>query len=587
MERTSEKRNLSGLKASRPLIEVDSVNPKSSTVTLARIRVRSRRGVCQDSLSTLPKLMTLTKTASSKTFRSHLQGTFETLMALLVLLNYLFVIFDATYVPLRDFWLQGHFQVTLLRFNEPIALGPIIFQELQIPPNEPFKIPFVTGLSRYDIVKGIKPYRSTTNYLAEVEELEKISQNADFSPASNNRESQKTIDDLLIKLRRDSISMIDTNPFQGANKTGTLEKIKNKMRLHVFATENVSAKETFERFWSRDYLTKNGFDKELQFFDREIKPLIETNYYRPIGEDGRPIDNFEAIDFFFGLIFFAEFLMRTWWIAYTHVGLRWLEAMLWRWYDIFLFIPVFRWLRIIPTLIRLDQARLINFSPIRQQVIRGVVATISTEITEVIVVRVINKLQDYIRRGGVHNFLTQHTQRELIDINDLNEIAEIAKLMIQITVEQVLPQIQPEAEALIKHNLDKVLEITPAYQSLQQLPGMKALQTQLSDRVSRQLYQAFTEIASRLGQEDKIADRLLEQLVQRVGQTMGTELQSRHSIDRLEMLLTALLEEVKLNYVQDLSQEDIELILEQTRELRRENAKVPRLEPVRYRRFLE
>ncbi len=33
-------------------------------------------------------------------------------------------------------------QITLLRFNEPIKLGLISFQELQIPPDKPLEIPF-------------------------------------------------------------------------------------------------------------------------------------------------------------------------------------------------------------------------------------------------------------------------------------------------------------------------------------------------------------------------------------------------------------------------------------------------------------
>ena len=79
---------------------------------------------------------------------------YERLLALILLANYGLVIFDLTYIPLRDFWLQGRVQLN-------IKVGPIE-QEFPKPPLRilPFDItPY------YDWVKGIEPYRSTTAYL--------------------------------------------------------------------------------------------------------------------------------------------------------------------------------------------------------------------------------------------------------------------------------------------------------------------------------------------------------------------------------------------------------------------------------------
>lgn len=514
--------------------------------------------------------MTLTKTPVITNRRFSLRNLFETCMALLVLCNYILVIFDLTYIPLRDFWLQGRLQITLLRFNEPIKLGTISFQELQIPPDQPLEIPFVKGIAKYDLVKGIKPYRSTSEYLYTVNKLNELINQKAFNTEVNRQE----VENILSNLRQKSVDMIDNNPFASAEKTGTLEKIKNKMRLRVFKTENVSAKAAFQKFWSWDYLSQNGWEKELKFFNQEIQPLIETNYFRPLGEDGRPIDNFEAIDFLFGTIFFWEFMLRTWWIARTHKGLRWREAMLWRWYDIFLFIPIWRWLRFIPTVIRLDQVKIINLRVIKEQAVQGLVALISKDITEIIVLRIINQIQEYIRRGQVEKLLDQSLNGGYNNLNDTNEVVEIFRLVINSTVDKVLPQVKPEAEALIKYNIEKILSQTPAYQSLLQLPGMKGLKTDLSNRLSSQLYQSFVNIAEKITQEDEVFERLVQQLVQRFGQSLARELQSRHSLERIEMLLIIFLEEVKLNYVQEFSDEDLETILEQTRLLNSKSAEI-------------
>jgi hypothetical protein len=516
--------------------------------------------------------MTLTINPLVKNRRFRLGNILETCLALLVLFNYLLVIFDLTYIPLRDFWLQGRLQITLLRFNEPIKLGAISFQELQIPPKQPLEIPFVKGVSGYDAVKGIKPYRSTNDYLTIVKNLENLINQPTFITGEIQEEYRQEVQLLLHQLRTRSIEIVDTNPFASAGKTGTLEKIKNRLRLRVFNSEDASAKEAFKKFWSWEYLSENGWQQELNFFDQQIQPLMATNYFRPTGEDGRLIDNFEAIDFFFGIIFFWEFLVRTWWIARTHKGLRWREAMLWRWYDVFLFIPIWRWLRIIPTVIRLDQVKLINLRLIKEQAIQGLVALISKDITEIIVVRIINQLQGAIRRGKIEKFLDQSLNNQFVNLNEINEIAEIFRLIIKLTAEQVLPQVKPEAEALIKYNIQTILRQMPAYQNLGRLPGMKGFQAEFSDRISRQLYQSLVNIATDLAQEDAVLNRLLGQLIQRFGQSLGTELQSRHSLEKLEMLLIIFLEEMKLNYVQDFSESDLENILEQTRLLHNKNA---------------
>jgi hypothetical protein len=172
------------------------------------------------------------------------------------------------------------------------------------------------------------------------------------------------------------------------------------MRDHVPNQEN-SAKQSFRQFWSQDYLGLNGVRGELNFFSEEIRPLIETNYYRPIGENGEFIDRFWKIDLPFVILFGLEFLARTWLISRRHTAISWRDAMLWRWYDLFLvlpfsLVPFLRYgllLRIIPVTIRLNQAKLIDLERIQKQITQGFVATIAEDLTEVVVVRVINQVQ--------------------------------------------------------------------------------------------------------------------------------------------------------------------------------------------------
>jgi hypothetical protein len=501
---------------------------------------------------------------------------FERGMALIASLNLVLVLFDVSYIPLRNFWLQGRVQM-YVRINK---------YEWTFP-EEPVRILPVDITKRYDWAKGIVENRDTAYYLKRVEDLKtKVKQINDLSISANTtdaaplstEEKQAIVDNLrkhnveleaiLSELQTLSVEMIDTNPFQVANKTGTFEKIKNRMRRHLFNDETASAKDAFREFWSTAYFAEHGWQGELNFFDRQIKPLLETNYFRPIGEDGKAIDNFGFIDFPFFLVFLLEFLARSWYISRRRTGVSWFDAMLWRWYDVFLLIPLFRWLRILPVTMRLNQSNLIDLSSIQKQASQGFVASIAEDITEVVFVRIINQVQGSIRRGEFATLLSQTAGREYVDLNDVNEPIELVKLMANLVVHQVLPKIQPEAEALIVHTLDRLISSSPAYQGLQILPGVGDIKLTLAKEISHRFYEITSDVLRGLLAEDPVFDELFEKLVEQFTNGMTSEIQAKESIERMESLINDLLEEVKVNYVERLSEEDVEDILDQTRALR-------------------
>ncbi|GBF82598.1 hypothetical protein [Aphanothece sacrum] len=522
--------------------------------------------------------MTLTKISSrSQQKSSGMRLWFEKIMALLILLNYVVVIFDLTYIPLRDFWLQGRVQLYIKfgTFEKEIPDPP-----LQILPNFISKV-----IQKYDLIKGIEPHRDTKKYLELVDNLNNainltINQQSFSSSKSYNTKAsdQESIDSILADLRRRSTEMIEQNPFQIANKTGTLERIKDKMRKHISDNRESSAKEAFNTFWSQEYLSQKGWRSQLNFFDEEIRPLIATNYFRPVGQNGEMINNFGLIDFPFSLFFLLEFLGRTFLISRRYTGVSWFDAMLWRWYDIFLIIPFIRWLRIIPLTIRLDQAKLIDLKAIKKQASQGFIAGIAQDLTEVLAIQIINQIQSSIIDGSVRNLVLQRNVNQYIDINDLDEITELIKLAANIVINKVLPEISSEAEAFLLYNFEKALTQSPGYQGLENIPGFKSLQIQVTERLVSQLYQNLSAGLQGLLVEDYRFNELLKILVEKFRTSMANGLQKEHSMEQIESLLNDFLEEIKLNYVQSLSQEDVEDILEQTRALRKSaNNKIEQL----------
>ena len=444
-------------------------------------------------------------------------------MAIVTTANLGLVTFDLTYVQWRDFWFR--------------------------------QAPTVTQW--YDPIKGIEPHRDTTQYLQAVDALKQELQQGGLQSSQ--------VAQRLQELRDRSTEMIQTNPFAVANKSGALEKIKNRMREQIFGQRrNESARQAFNQFWSADYLQQKGVDSELQFFDREIRSLIAVNYYRTIGENGELTDRFWQLDLPFVVLFGLEFLARTFYLSRKYKSLTWLDAMLWRWYDVFLFLPFWRLLRVISVALRLEQAQFVSWERVRRQTSQGLISNISEELAEVVVMQVIDQMQTSIERGELTRWMAQTASRPYLDLNQRDEIQELTSHLMKLTVYKVLPKVKPDLEALLRHNVEAILNQSPAYQGLKAMPLIGDLPRQLNERLVADVTEgAYSAIVAAL--EDKAGAVLINKLVKNFGQALTSEMGDQRSLKEVQSLLSDLLEEVKVNYVRRWASDEIEGILEEER----------------------
>lgn len=439
-------------------------------------------------------------------------------MAIIALVNFCLVLFDLSYIPWRDY-----------------------LQE----------IPRLTQL--YDPIKGIKPHRETQRYLNTVNQLEVQLRQTVQSPQ---------IENLLGELRLLSDEMIEDNPFAVANKSGVLEKVKNQIRDRVHIK---SSHQAFARFWSQAYLAESGWQPEIAFFNTQVRPLIQTNYYRSLGTNSKFIDYFWLIDLPFVTLFGLEFLIRTFYISRHQARLSWLEAMLRQWYDLFLLLPVWRWLRAIPVTLRLYQAGLLNLDPVRAQISHEFVANFAEELTQIVGVRMINQMQNSIQRGDVARWLL-YPDRAYLQVNQTDEVSAIAARLLKISVYDVLPQVQPDIEDLIHHTLTSTLNQSPAYQQLQGLPGF-SFPTQLSEKLAKDLsHTAYNNLTHALEDPERVA--IAVRLVKNFRNGLDRELRKQHNLQAIESLLIDMLEEVKINYVKGIAEEGVDKVLQETDQLR-------------------
>lgn len=510
--------------------------------------------------------------ATPKSARRRKNLWFERLMAIAASANVLLVVFDLTYVNWRNFWLQGNVVIPFTDQKIHIPLPMVDCPDRSVQSEEPPRtLPQSAITCVYDPIKGIQPHRDTQLYLSTVATLQQQAQQKGLETGLKSPEVQAT----LQSLRQFSNDMITTNPFEGAGKSGTLEKIKNRMRGHIASRHRkpkLSSREAFDLFWSTQYLTPANWNREMEWFNQEVKPLIETNFYRTIDENGQFTNHFWILDAPFVMLFFLEFLARTYYISRRYPSLRWLDAMFWRWYDVPLFVPfslffpVLALTRILPAAIRLHQSELIDLHEIRDHMRRGLVADIAEELTEVIVIQVLNQVQAAIRRGEFTAWLEQTERRRYIDINETNEVEAIANHIIQLSVNQVFPKIQPDLEALLRYSITSILNQSPVYRSLQSLPGVGHLPYQLTEQIVSDATQ-FVHNSIKTAVEDPTLTELSTRLVQNIARTFVAEARQQNTLPELQLLLSDLIEEIKINYVQRLTEEDIDLILEQTRQL--------------------
>jgi hypothetical protein len=445
-------------------------------------------------------------------------------MAVIVLINLGLVALDASYIPWRDFYLR-HFPTFTWWYGGQF--------------------------------KGIEPDRTTQAYLNTIDQLQdQVSQTGLQSP-------QVAV--LLANLRDQSAAMIDENPFDVANKSGTFERIKYRVR--EWTGDRGSSKQAFSTFWSQAYLEQAGWTTSINFFNREIRPLIATNYYRRIGFNGEPLDLFWTIDIWFISLFGVEFLLRTIYLSRRYENTNWLDAVVWRWYDLFLLLPFWRWLRVIPALFRLNQSRLVNLNPLNERIVRGLIASVAIELTETIVIRIIDQTQNLIRDGRLGKWLLDPSGgRRYIDLNGVNEVEAISNQLVTILVYQVLPQIRPDIETLLYHTITSALSSLPAYSNLRHLPGMSHWSEQFTKQVTAEVYQnAYHAIITSL--EDEAGAKLVQNLVSHFGEAFKANVQTGNSLQELESLTVELLDEVKLNYIQRIADEDWDLLETQTKQI--------------------
>jgi len=465
---------------------------------------------------------------------SRLERIWDRGVALWAALNLVVVLFDITYVPLRSFWLQRNLY--------PIPSVPLVVPLGFLPDITPW----------IDPLKGIEPHRETSTYLRQFEQLDTALGAASATRPATPTAAQQA---LLRRQIEATTQMIDTNPFQASGATATLEKIKARLRNRA---DRDSAKQAAALLLSPEHLGRLAWAEERRFWTTQVLPLVATNYWRSLDENGRPTDHFWRYDLLlFQSVFALDILLRALRLRRRLPGLSWREAFLRRWIDLPLLLPFWRLLRLAPVLERLQTSGLISIEPLRAVVSRGVVALLAVELFEVLSLQLLDGLQQLVRsrrwpariRGlRSHQTVVSHEQRELV---------ELVRIWAPLLLVQVAPRLAPELEGVLGHALQQSLQATvvpPPLRQLQPLLGVeKGLSRQLAAGVIDSLLDLTRNTGNRLGRRDDEQLELLQRVVDRFWEELAAALESGPALQRSQDLLCALIEDVKRTTLGQLS----------------------------------
>ena len=463
----------------------------------------------------------------------------DRVVATIAAINLAWVIFDVTYVPLRNFWLQR-------------TLFPLPSINLAIP------LPWLPDITpAYDRVKGIEPHRDTQGYINHFRRLE----TAAATKGIDNPEVQQLRLEMVVR----NSQLIDENPFVSSGKAGTLEKLKSRLRSRAGMD---SAKQAAAHLLGDDHLSEQNWEEERRFWNKSILPLAGSNYWRGTDENGQAIDRSWQIDTPFQILFLLDILIRSFRLKRRYPVITWRDALLRRWIDLPLLIPFWRLLRLIPVTERLSSARLLQLEPLRAVISRGVVAVLALELFEVITLRILDTAQDVVKSPRLPEKIRRLcTHQSVIDEGE-PELAELLRLWLPLILIQVGPALRPQLVALIGHILRRNLEETAIPGALRTLPGVDNAEQKLSQTLSAGLVDSLLNLSrnagDRLGQKDPVLESLGVETADRFWEELAHKLETGAVLERSQELIAVFLEDLKRSSMSQLRlQKDVdELITE-------------------------
>jgi hypothetical protein len=367
-----------------------------------------------------------------------------------------------------------------------------------------------------------------------------------------------------------TVQLIDGNPFLASDASGTLEKIKNRLRQRA---DRDSARQASSLLLSPARIKASGWRAERRFWNDQVLPLVATNYWRSIDENGRPTDHFWRIDLLlFQSVFALDILLRLIRLRRRIPGLSWGDALLRRWSDLPLLLPFWRWLRLVPVLERLQTSGLVNFEPLRAVVSRGVVALLAVELFEVLSLQILDGTQGLIRsRRWPQRLRALRSHQSVASSSDERAVVELVRIWAPLLLSRVAPKLAPELQGLLGYTLRQSLDRTMVPGPLRQLQPLLQVETGISRQLASGMVDSLLELSrstgNQLSRRDDVQLDLLQRFIDRFWEELAAALENGSALERSQELLCALIDGAKGTYLSQINRAGIEALIQELEQL--------------------
>ncbi|MCC5813166.1 MAG: hypothetical protein JJT78_00285 [Leptospira sp.] len=386
--------------------------------------------------------------------------------------------------------------------------------------------------------------------------LEKIEQKFDLLVRVRDRkgwESEKA--SVLSKMDYQIIHIVETNPFKESGQTENLENIKTFIKsrydeiktrgvdreYRAILTESLGGQKSypstalaFTYFWRNPGLS---MEEKINIFNENLKNEFAVNYFRHVGKDGKPIDNYLMLDAPFLIFFFFEFSI-SWFLAIRRkTYLAWFLYPIYHWYDILGLIPVvefrfFRLIRVYKIYLILKTSRIMPVGDdIISRTIRYYSNIIKEELSDMVTIQIISESQEEIRSGASMQILTNALDAHRPDIKKV-----VLKKMRETATNQRLGEL---IETLIAEILDKTQS---SLRPIGLLPD--SFKNKLSREISSIIYNTFSK-AVLVTLDDESGRKTVESLVDFVIDEFEHTAEDKDVNDLNTSITVELLENVK------------------------------------------
>ena len=454
----------------------------------------------------------------------------DRMVAIIATLNLAWVLVDLSYIPLRNFWLQRN-------------LYPVPSLPLVVP------LPWLPDITPVlDPLKGIRPHRETKAYLDGFKRLDQALQ------TDSSLESTIT---LLKQQQQLTENLISSQRLLSSSNASALDQLKNRLQARTGLN---SAQQSADLLLSEGHINQSGWTRERQFWNQQILPLVEINYWRSIDENGRPTDLSWRVDAPFQLLFLLDIVLRCLRLKSRYPAIRWRDAVLRRWIDLPLLLPFARWMRLVPVTERLSRTGLIQLEPLRAVISRGVVALLAVELFEVITIRVVDTFQQLIRSPQLPERVRSLCSHQTSNANEDRELLELLRLWLPLLLTKVGPALRPQLVALIGHLLQQSLSRSVMPEPLRRVAALQSAEAEFSRQLATGVVDSVLDVSrgagNRIGQRDQVLETLGTDALDRLWEELAVILEQGPVLERSQDLLTSFLEELKRSGFRQFSDQD-------------------------------